>query len=245
MTEAFARRDGAAVEWRVETRPVDYATAIQKMEARVAAIRDGTAPEWVWLLEHPPLYTAGTSAGSDLPDVPLPLHRTGRGGQITYHGPGQRVAYLMLDLERRSRDIRAFAAALETWIIAALAAFAIRGERRAGRVGVWVTRPDKPSGALGDPAEDKIAAVGIRIRRWVTFHGVALNVAPNLDHYRGIVPCGIIDAHLGITSLADLGIEAAMTDVDEALRDAFQPIFGAATTPALVQRDGAERRGSG
>ncbi|MGV6874920.1 lipoyl(octanoyl) transferase LipB [Pseudochelatococcus sp. B33] len=213
------------VEWIVSDAPVAYEAAIAFMEDRVAAIAEGRAPECVWLLEHPPLYTAGTSAqAADLIDAHgFPVYRTGRGGQYTYHGPGQRVAYVMLDLRRRTTggtpDLRRFVAALEAWIIAALDAFNVRGERREDRVGVWVRRPEK-----GDGIEDKIAAIGIRVRRGVTFHGISLNVDPNLAHYRGIIPCGI-RGH-GVTSLVDLGLLVGMNDADVALRAAFEPIFG-------------------
>ncbi|MCM5556256.1 lipoyl(octanoyl) transferase LipB [Pleomorphomonas sp. JP5] len=215
------------VEWLIEPDLVDYEFAVAFMEARVAAIAEGRARELVWLVEHPPLYTAGTSADpNDLvePDR-FPVHQTGRGGQYTYHGPGQRVAYVMLDLERRGRDIRAFVAALERWIIGALATFNIRGERREDRVGVWVRRPDKAS-----TAEDKIAAIGIRVRRWVSFHGISLNVEPNLDHFTGIVPCGIRDH--GVTSLVDLGLPVTMEDADAALRSSFIEVFGPCEGPA-------------
>src|SRR5687768_5094375 len=183
------------------------------MDARVAAIAAGRAPERVWLLEHPPLYTAGTSARDEDLVEPnrFPVHRTGRGGQFTYHGPGQRVAYVMLDLNRRAPDLRRYVAALEAWLIAALAEFNVRGERREDRVGVWVRRPEKPPGPTGEPAEDKIAAIGIRIRRWVSFHGVSLNVEPDLSHFSGIVPCGV-RAH-GVTSLVDLGLPVTMPEV--------------------------------
>jgi lipoyl(octanoyl) transferase len=206
------------IEWRKSEIPVEYEAAVDEMERRVAAIRAGSAPELVWLLEHPPLYTAGTSAREeDLLDPRyLPVHRTGRGGRYTYHGPGQRIAYVMLDLNRRERDIRCHVHRLEEWMIRTLARFAIRGERRAGKVGVWVVRPR---------AEEKIAAVGVRVRRWVSYHGVALNIDPELDHYRGIVPCGI--AEYGVTSLAALGIGARMEDVDTALRATFAEVFKA------------------
>ncbi|WP_084632933.1 lipoyl(octanoyl) transferase LipB [Pleomorphomonas oryzae] len=212
------------VEWRIEPGLTAYEPAVAFMEERVAAIAEGRQPELVWLVEHPPLYTAGTSADeSDLvePDR-FPVYRTGRGGQYTYHGPGQRVAYVMLDLERRGKDIRAFVAALERWLIGALAAFNVRGERREDRVGVWVRRPDK-----GDGAEDKIAAIGIRVRRWVTFHGISLNVEPDLSHFAGIVPCGI-RGH-GVTSLVDLGLPVAMEDADGALKASFIEVFGPCT----------------
>jgi lipoyl(octanoyl) transferase len=181
----------------------------------------------VWLIEHPPLYTAGTSAKeSDLVEARFPVHRSGRGGQFTYHGPGQRVAYVMLDLKRRRPDVRAYVASLERWLIEALKAFEIVGETRENRVGVWVARPDKPASPLGETAEDKIAAIGLRVRRWVTFHGVSLNVDPDLTHFSGIVPCGIADAHYGVTSLADLGHPATMAQADAALQTAFENVFG-------------------
>lgn len=215
------------VEWRVSDGLTDYAEAVATMEARVAAIAEGTANELVWLLEHPPLYTAGTSARpQDLIDSRFPVHETGRGGQFTYHGPGQRVAYVMLDLNRRRKDVRCYVAALEAWIIAALAQFNVKGEISEGRVGVWVKRPEKPRGIQGETAEDKIAAIGVRMRRWVSFHGVALNVKPDLGHFSGIVPCGIKDRHLGVTSLVDLGLPLGMADVDIALRRSFEIIFG-------------------
>jgi lipoyl(octanoyl) transferase len=201
------------------------------MEARVAAIADGLAPELVWLVEHPPLYTAGTSA--DPVDLIAPqrfdVFETGRGGQYTYHGPGQRVAYVMLDLKQRGPDVRRFVAALEAWLIATLGAFNVVGERREDRVGVWVRRPERPA-PPGLVAEDKIAAIGIRVRRWVTFHGVSLNVDPDLDHFSGIVPCGVT-AH-GVTSLVDLGLPLSMPDVDVALRAEFERLFGPTTTVA-------------
>lgn len=211
----------APVEWRVEPSLTDYESAVAFMEARAAAIAEGLATELVWLVEHPPLYTAGTSAhDEDLVDAGrFPVYRSGRGGQYTYHGPGQRVAYVMLDLGRRGKDVRAFVAALERWIIGALASFNIRGETREDRVGVWVRRPDK-----GEGVEDKIAAIGIRVRRWVSFHGISLNVEPDLDHFSGIIPCGI-RGH-GVTSLVDLGLPVAMEDADEALKTSFIDIFG-------------------
>jgi lipoyl(octanoyl) transferase len=216
------------VEWIVAPGLTGYAEAVAEMEARAAAVADGAAAERVWLVEHPPLYTAGTSAkDADLLDARFPVFRTGRGGQYTYHGPGQRVAYVMLDLKRRRPDVRAFVAGLEGWLIATLAAFKVTGERREDRVGVWVRRPDKPAGLDGSPAEDKIAALGIRVRRWVTFHGVALNVAPDLTHFSGIVPCGIGQAHYGVTSLKDLGRASGLADADAALRAAFERQFGA------------------
>jgi len=208
------------IEWRIAEAPVDYEAAVEAMETRVAAIRAGLAPELVWLLEHPPLYTAGTSAREeDLLDPQyLPVHRTGRGGRYTYHGPGQRIAYVMLDLTRRGADVRCHVDRLEEWMIRTLAHFGVKGERRQGRVGIWVVR----SGA----AEDKIAAIGVRVRRWVTYHGVALNVDPELDHYRGIVPCGIVEH--GVTSLKALGIDAPMAEIDQVLRATFAEIFEAA-----------------
>ena len=218
----FARpAGGGAVEWRVSGAPVPYLEAVSAMEARVAAIADGAAPELVWLLEHPPLYTSGTSGkDADLLDPRFPLFSTGRGGQLTYHGPGQRVAYVMLDLKRRQPDVRAYVAGLEQWVIRALAAFNVRGERREDRVGVWVARPDK-----GPGYEDKIAAIGVRLRRWVSFHGIAINVEPDLAHFQAIVPCGVTDPRYGVTSLADLGLTATTADVDIALRQAFEDVF--------------------
>jgi lipoyl(octanoyl) transferase len=192
------------------------------MDARAAAIASGHAAEMVWLLEHPPLYTAGTSAGTgDLIEARFPVFQTGRGGQTTYHGPGQRIAYAMLDLRQRGPDVRRFVASLEEWIIRTLAAFNVRGERREDRIGVWVKRPDK-----GDGREDKIAALGIRVQRWVTLHGIAINVEPELVHFNGIVPCGVSDQRYGVTSLADLGLTATMADVDIALRREFEALFG-------------------
>lgn len=227
LAAAMQPQPGAApLLWRVSAAPVDYVEAVARMEARAAQIAGG-AREEVWLLEHPPVYTAGSSAkDADLLDARFPVHRTGRGGQYTYHGPGQRVAYVMLDLTRRRRDVRAFVCALEAWMIATLAEFGVGGERRETRVGVWVARPDKPRGAQGDPAEDKIAAIGVRLRQWVSFHGVALNVAPDLSHFSGIAPCGVRQSHLGVTSLADLGVGAGMADVDAALRRNFEAVFG-------------------
>jgi len=208
------------VEWSVADAPVAYADAVAAMEARVAAIRAGAAPELVWLLAHPPLYTAGTSAREEDLVEPgrFPVHRTGRGGQFTYHGPGQRVAYVMLDLKRRGGDVRRFVHDLEQWLIDTLALFNLRGERRQGRVGIWIAGPG------GDA---KIAALGIRVRRWVSYHGVALNVDPDLSHFRGIVPCGVRDA--GVTSLLDQGIVIAMAEVDAALRRTFERRFGLTT----------------
>lgn len=221
-------------EWKVEPGLLPYEQAVREMEARAAAIREGRAPEMVWLVEHPPLYTAGTSARKeDLvePDR-FPVYPSGRGGEYTYHGPGQRVAYVMLDLKQRRReDVRAFVWALEEWIIRALDRFNVRGERREDRVGVWVTRSDRPPQPDGRPAEDKIAAIGIRLRRWVSFHGVAINVEPDLTHYSGIVPCGV-RAH-GVTSLVDLGLPVEMPDLDLALKTAFTEVFGAVQDAGL------------
>ncbi len=218
----FAAAVGSEVEWRISDSPVDYAEAVAVMEARAAAIAADEAPELVWLLEHPPLYTSGTSGkAGDLLDPRFPLIATGRGGQVTYHGPGQRVAYVMLDLKRRRPDVRAYVAALEQWIIRTLAAFNVRGERREDRVGVWVRRPDK-----GDGFEDKIAAIGVRLKRWVSFHGIAINVEPDLSHFQAIVPCGVVDPRYGVTSLVDLGHPVTMADVDIALRQAFADVFG-------------------
>jgi len=217
------------LEWRIEKDPVPYLQAVAEMEARADAIAAGTADELIWLLEHPPLYTAGTSARqADLvaPDR-FPVFPTRRGGQYTYHGPGQRVVYAMLDLNRRGRDVRAYVQNLENWTISTLDAFNIKGEIRDSRVGVWVVRHDKPLRADGQPREDKIAAIGVRIRKWVAFHGLSINVDPDLEHFSGIVPCGITDH--GVTSLVDLGLPIAMADVDIALRHSFDRVFG---TPA-------------
>ena len=209
------------VEWAIADRPVGYDEAVAAMESRAAAVAAGEASERVWLLDHPPLYTAGTSARDAdlLAAARFPVHRTGRGGQYTYHGPGQRVAYVMLDLQRRRPDLRAYVAALEAWLIGTLDRFNIRGERREDRVGVWVRRPDK-----GEGAEDKIAAIGIRVRRWATFHGISLNVEPDLSHFDGIVPCGVRGQ--GVTSLVDLGRPVTMAEADGALRAAFEDVFG-------------------
>jgi len=209
-----------SVEWRTQPGLLAYPDAVTGMEARVAQIRDGEAGELVWLVEHPPLYTAGTSAQlEDLlePDR-FPVFETGRGGQYTYHGPGQRVAYAMLDLRNRGQDLRAYVRNLEAWVIDALQEFGVTGERREGRVGIWVTR--------GDGREDKIAAIGVRIRSWITYHGISINVAPDLGHFSGIVPCGIGEDLLGVTSLSDLGCEATMDDVDAALKRSFARVFG-------------------
>jgi lipoyl(octanoyl) transferase len=211
------------VEWCVSAHQIDYETALAAMTSRAAAIARGDAAELVWLLEHPPLYTSGTSARpQELLEARFPVYVAGRGGQFTYHGPGQRVGYVMLDLKRRGPDIRRFVATIEEWIIRTLATFGVRGERREDRVGVWVTRPGK-----GEGAEDKIAAIGIRVQRWVTLHGFSLNVAPDLTHFSGIVPCGVSEQKFGVTSLADLGRPVSMQDVDRALRTGFEPLFGA------------------
>jgi lipoyl(octanoyl) transferase len=220
------------VEWRVEPGLTDYETALSFMENRAAAIRNEGAAEMVWLVEHPPLYTAGSSADpQDLlqPDR-FPVFDAGRGGEYTYHGPGQRVAYVMLDLKRRREDVRAFVASLEEWIIRSLASFNVKGERREDRVGVWVVRPERPPLPNGQPAEDKIAAIGIRLKRWVSFHGIAVNIEPDLSHFGGIVPCGI--QGYGVTSLVDLGLPVTMGDYDVALKTAFEDVFGE-TVPVL------------
>jgi len=212
----------APVEWRRSERPVAYPDALAEMEARVAAIAGGEADELVWLLEHPPLFTSGTGTrANDLAGASrFPLFETGRGGRLTYHGPGQRVAYVMLDLRRRGPDLRRYVAGLEEWIVRALAEFGVTGERREDRVGVWVRRPDK-----GEGHEDKIAAIGVRVKKWITLHGISLNVAPDLSHYDGILACGIAERKFGVTSLADLGVSATMEDVDAALRRSFDAIF--------------------
>jgi lipoyl(octanoyl) transferase len=216
----------APVEWRIEPGLTPYDQALATMEAHADAIRAGAAGERVWLVEHPPLYTAGTSArAADLLEPGrFPVFDAGRGGEYTYHGPGQRVAYVMLDLKRRREDVRALVAALEDWLIVALARVNVRGERRNDRVGVWVVRPDRPPLPDGSPAEDKIAAIGIRLRRWVSFHGVAINIEPDLSHFSGIVPCGI--AGYGVTSLVDLGLPITMAEFDMSLKAAFEDIFG-------------------
>jgi lipoyl(octanoyl) transferase len=213
------------VEWITSDRLVDYPEALRSMEDRVARIHAGQAPEALWLLEHPPLYTAGTSAkAADLTDPDrFPVYNAGRGGQYTYHGPGQRVVYAMLDLNQRGRDVRCFVHQMEAWVIETLAEFGVRGERREGRVGVWVVRPDKAPNPDGTPREDKIAAIGVKLRRWVSFHGLSINVEPELSHFDGIVPCGI-RAH-GVTSLVDLGLPVTMADVDVALQKTFDKVF--------------------
>jgi lipoyl(octanoyl) transferase len=223
--------DSPPVGWRIAEGLTSYPDAIAAMEARVAAIAAGESPELVWLVEHPPLYTSGTSArAADLLDRRFPVFDAGRGGQYTYHGPGQRVAYVMLDLERRRKDLRLFVAALERWLILALARFNVVGEVRQDRVGVWVKRPQKARAIDGSMAEDKIAAIGIRVRRWVTFHGISLNVEPDLTHFSGIVPCGVAERHFGVTSLVDLGLPAGFPETDLALRSAFEDVFGPTIT---------------
>ncbi|OUS08431.1 lipoate-protein ligase B [Rhodobacterales bacterium 52_120_T64] len=213
------------VEWLISDGLTGYQDAIQAMENRVGGIISGNLNEQVWLLEHPPLYTAGTSANAaDLLDHNrFPVFEARRGGEYTYHGPGQRVGYAMLDLNRREKDVRKYVNRLEEWIILTLQEFGVKGERRKDRVGVWVVRPDRPPLPDGSPAEDKIAAIGVRIRRWVTFHGISINVEPNLEHFNGIVPCGISD--YGVTSLVDLGVPATIVDVDIALKNAFSQVF--------------------
>jgi len=216
-TDTLGPFKSATVDWRVSEGLVDYPDAVAIMERRVAEIADHRAAELVWLLEHPPIYTAGTSADpSDLLDARFPVYQTGRGGQFTYHGPGQRVAYAMLHLRHRKADVRGFVHNLEAWLIRTLAHFGVIGERRAGRVGIWIER--------SDGGEDKIAAIGVRVRRWVTYHGIALNVAPDLSHFSGIVPCGV-RGH-GVTSLAALEVQATMADIDAALREEFATVFG-------------------
>jgi lipoyl(octanoyl) transferase len=218
---ALTLKTGLSARWEISAGLIPYEDALDRMERETLAISKGKAPELVWLLEHPPLYTAGTSAkeGDLVAPARFPVHKTGRGGQYTYHGPGQRVAYVMLDLRQRGHDVRAFVAGLENWIIAALGAFSITGERREDRIGVWVRRPEKGTGV-----EDKIAAIGIRVRQGVSFHGISLNVAPDLSHFSGIVPCGVRDH--GITSLVDLGLPVTMEDADVALHAAYREIFG-------------------
>ena len=221
------------MEWITTPGLTSYDAALATMEARVAGIAAGTAEECIWFLEHPPLYTAGTSARpEDLTDPHrFPVHQARRGGQYTYHGPGQRVVYVMLDVGARGRDVRCFVDALERWVIAALARFNVTGHIRQGRVGVWVERPEKPRAPDGGLAEDKIAAIGIRLRKWVSFHGIAINVEPDLTHFDGIVPCGIRDH--GVTSLVDLGLPVTMEDLDLALRETFDQVFGAGMKCAL------------
>ncbi|MBO9446179.1 lipoyl(octanoyl) transferase LipB [Ruegeria sp. R14_0] len=213
------------MEWKITDGLTDYTDAVAFMEARVAAIAAGEAEECVWLLEHPPLYTAGTSARiEDLTDPDrFPVYEAKRGGEYTYHGPGQRVAYVMLDLNKRGKDVRKFVKQLEEWVIAALAEFNVHGEIREGRVGVWVKRNDKPLTASGQTAEDKVAAIGLRLRKWVSFHGISINVEPDLEHFSGIVPCGITEH--GVTSLVDLGLPVTLADVDTALQKTFSEVF--------------------
>jgi lipoyl(octanoyl) transferase len=229
------------VEWLVSDGLTEYDSALAVMAARTAAIARGEASELVWLLEHPPLYTSGTSAQpQELIEARFPVYAAGRGGQFTYHGPGQRIGYMMLDLKRRTPDVRRFVATVEEWTIRTLAAFGVRGERREDRIGVWVKRPDR-----GDGSEDKIAAIGIRVQRWVTLHGFSLNVMPDLSHFSGIVPCGVSDRRYGVTSLADLGVRVSMTDVDKVLRAEFDPLFGAtadAQKPASTENCSPGRR---
>ena len=213
------------VEWKITDGLTDYADAVRVMEARADDISAGDADELIWLVEHPPLYTAGTSAKRDdlLDPDRFPVYDSKRGGQYTYHGPGQRVVYVMLDLNKRGRDIRQFVKSLETWVIETLATFNVKGEIREGRVGVWVERPEKPAPITGGVAEDKIAAIGIRLKKWVSYHGISINVDPHLDHFDGIVPCGI--STFGVTSLVDLGLPVTMDDVDTALQTAFHTVF--------------------
>ena len=222
MTTDNNNNTGEAVDWRISDSPVDYAEAVSFMESRVEGIHSGQAPEMVWLLEHPPLYTAGTSAADDelLEPDRFPVYRTGRGGRYTYHGPGQRVGYVMMDLKKRGNDVRGFVHDLEAWVIRALADFNVIGEVRGNRVGIWVRRgaPDNPA-----TGEDKIAAIGVRVRHWVTFHGIAVNLEPDLEHFSGIVPCGI-SGH-GVTSLWDQGLTTSMPELDTALRTAFEDVF--------------------
>ena len=223
----------APVEWRVSDAPVAYEAAVAFMQARAAAIAAGKAGELVWLIEHPPLYTSGTSAKPDeLIEARFPVYASGRGGQMTYHGPGQRVAYVMLNLKTRGPDVRRFVTTLEEWIIRTLAAFNVRGERREDRIGVWVRRPDK-----GEGFEDKIAAIGIRVSQWVTLHGLAINVDPDLTHFAGIVPCGVSAQNYGVTSLVDLGLPVSMADVDLVLRREFEGLFGAIAAQTVLSTE--------
>lgn len=223
----YAAPGTAPAQWSAQPGLTPYVEAVRLMEERADAIAAGQANEWIWLVEHPPLYTAGTSARpDDLIDARFEVHASGRGGQYTYHGPGQRIAYVMLDLGRRRRDLRQFVHEVEAWIIDALADFGIAGRTHPERVGVWVARPDKKPGLLGEPAEDKIAAIGVRVRRWVTFHGLSINLDPDLRHFSGIVPCGVSQQHLGVTSLRDLGVRADMAALDAALKKRFEQRFG-------------------
>lgn len=222
LAEFTAPGATAPVEWRVSDALVPYETALAEMDARAAAIAAGREPELIWLIEHPPLYTAGTSAHrEDVLDARFPVYEAGRGGQMTYHGPGQRVVYVMLDLKRRGPDVRKFVVTLEEWLIRTLTAFNVRGERRDDRIGVWVRRPEK-----GNGYEDKIAAIGIRVKQWVTLHGMALNVEPDLLHFSGIVPCGVSEQRYGVTSLVDLGLPVTMPEFDMILRREFEGLFG-------------------
>jgi lipoyl(octanoyl) transferase len=232
-TEAPKRGQEKRPEWRWEAHPLPYPEAVQAMEARVDAIRAGTEPELIWLVEHPPLYTAGTSADPrELLDPRFPVFETGRGGRYTYHGPGQRVVYVMLDLKRRGPDLRAYVHALEDWAIKALGCLGVEAETRPDRIGLWVRRADRNTPWV----EDKIGAIGVRVRRWVTFHGLALNVEPDLSHFGGIVPCGI--SQHGVTSLVDLGIPATMADLDAALRGSFAEVFGPDGSFNAARREG-------
>jgi lipoyl(octanoyl) transferase len=245
LTLGLPAPPGAApVEWRVSDGLIGYDAAVAFMQARAAEIAAGRAAELVWLIEHPPLYTAGTNAhAKDLLEARFPVFESGRGGQMTYHGPGQRVAYVMLDLRRRGPDVRRYVASLEEWIIRTLAAFNVRGERREDRIGVWVRRPEKGQ-ENGQAFEDKIAAIGIRVTRWVTLHGMALNVEPDLTHFSGIVPCGVSAQCYGVTSLADLGIPVSMPEVDSVLRKEFEGLFGAtAQAVGSTENNSPERCG--
>ena len=239
LVPAGGTPENPTVEWRVSDSLVDYDSALAIMTQRATAIAHGEEDELIWLLEHPPLYTAGTSSRpQELIQARFPVHVAGRGGQFTYHGPGQRVGYVMLDLKRRVPDVRRFVASIEQWIIRTLGSFGVHGERRDDRIGVWVRRPDK-----GEGFEDKIAAIGVRVQRWVTLHGFAVNVAPDLSHFSGIVPCGVSEARYGVTSLADLGCAASMAEVDDALRAEFTPLFGAiAEAQAVVSMENSSPR---
>jgi lipoyl(octanoyl) transferase len=238
MAPLYASAGLPPVEWRVDDALVPYEKAVASMQARAAAIAAGRERELVWLIEHPPLYTSGTSAQPDqLIEARFPVFESGRGGQMTYHGPGQRVAYVMLDLRRRGPDVRRFVAALEEWIIRTLSAFNVRGERREDRIGVWVRRPEK-----GEAFEDKIAAIGIRVSHWVTLHGMALNVDPDLSHFSGIVPCGVSEQRYGVTSLADLGLPVSMAEVDMAMRREFEVLFGPTADHNSTENNSPGRR---
>lgn len=230
-TQFVRKEDQLPVHWEVSEGPVDYELAVRRMETLAAAIHKGDEPERVWLLEHPALYTAGTSANSEdlLAEDRFPVFKTGRGGEYTYHGPGQRVAYVMLDLSQRKSDVRAFVASLEQWIINVLDQINLKGVVHEERVGVWIERPEKPKVSNGATREDKIAAIGIRLRKWVSFHGISINIEPELDHFSGIVPCGVTDH--GVTSLVDLGHPITMSEFDQVLRSEFERLFG----PTVVQ----------